>query len=122
MIERFDIRPGSPNIELARLSGGNQQKAIIAKWLTSDASLFVIHEPTQGVDVGAKGEILRAIRSLAETGKAILVASADQVDLARVCDRVLVLRDGGIHSELTGAHVTETNITAAAHGLSVAVA
>lgn len=122
LIERFDIRPRSPHAELGRLSGGNQQKAIIGKWLTSEGTLFVIHEPTQGVDVGAKGEILRAIRRLSEAGKAVLVASADQVDLARICDRVLVFRDGGIHTELIAAQVTETNITAAAHGLSGAVA
>lgn len=117
LIDQFSIRPASPEAPLVRLSGGNQQKAIIAKWISSPASLFIIHEPTHGVDVGAKGEILRAVRNLAEAGKAILVASADQVDLARVCDRVLVLRDGGIHQELTGVQVTETNILAAAHGL-----
>lgn len=117
LIDRFGIRPAYPDAPIGRLSGGNQQKAIIAKWLSSQADLFIIHEPTQGVDVGAKGEILRAIRNLGEAGKAVLVASADQVDLARVCDRVIVLRDGGIHSELSGRQLSESNITAAAHGL-----
>jgi ribose transport system ATP-binding protein len=122
LTNRFDIRPRNPHIELGRLSGGNQQKAIIAKWLTSAASLFMVHELTQGVDVGAKGEILRTIRSLGEAGKAVLVASADHGDLARVCDRVLVFRDGAIFSEISGAQLTEAHISAAAHGLSGAVA
>jgi len=117
LMRQFDIRPPLSDIELGRLSGGNQQKAILAKWLTSGASAFLIHEPTQGVDVGAKGQILGTIRGLGNAGKALLVASADQVDLARVCDRVVVFREGRIHSELSGSGITEARISAAAHGI-----
>jgi ribose transport system ATP-binding protein len=115
-IRRFDIRPDRPTMEFAHLSGGNQQKAIIAKWSGFTASVLLIHEPTRGVDIAAKQQILAAIRELAVAGRAILMASADCGDLASVCDRVLIVSLGRIRRTMTGDELTEQRIQAAIHG------
>ncbi|WUS95230.1 sugar ABC transporter ATP-binding protein [Streptomyces sp. NBC_00708] len=102
-IERLDVRPPWPDAELKNLSGGNQQKVLLAKWLATDPSLLVLHEPTQAVDVGARRIIVEAVRDAAREGRAVLVAGSDENELALLCDRVLVFEEGAVARELTGA-------------------
>ena len=82
------------------LSGGNQQKVVIAKWLGTDPDVLIMDEPTAGVDIGTKTEILAMIRDLADAGKAVIVISSEYAELLAVSDRVLVLRDGTVQHEL----------------------
>lgn len=91
-------------------SGGNQQKILLAKWLRLQPSVLLLDEPTQGVDVGAQGEIHSLLRSAADEGAAFVVASSDTHELAGLCDRVLVIKDGRIHQELTGSQLDESAI------------
>lgn len=101
-IERLDVRPPWPHAVLENMSGGNQQKVLLAKWLATDPVLLVLHEPTQAVDVGARKTIVEAVRGAAREGRAVLVASSDENELALLCDRVLVFSDGVVERELTG--------------------
>ncbi|MFD7431626.1 sugar ABC transporter ATP-binding protein [Streptomyces sp. NPDC059818] len=101
-IERLDVRPPWPHAVLENMSGGNQQKVLLAKWLATDPALLVLHEPTQAVDVGARKTIVEAVRGAAREGRAVLVASSDENELALLCDRVLVFSDGVVGCELTG--------------------
>ena len=90
---RFDVRPSDPKRIYQSLSGGNQQKALLAKWMQTDPGLVLLHEPTQGVDVGAREQIFRMLSAAAaEGGMSILCASSDYEQLAAICDRVLVDR------------------------------
>jgi ribose transport system ATP-binding protein len=102
MIAKLDIRPPDPSAPVATLSGGNQQKVVLGKWLAGEPDLLVLREPTQAVDVGARHDIIDAIRQAARGGCGVLVASIDAADLAVLCDRVLVFRDGKVAGELTG--------------------
>ncbi|MFF3488576.1 sugar ABC transporter ATP-binding protein [Streptomyces sp. NPDC002701] len=101
-IERLDVRPPWPHAVLKNLSGGNQQKVLLAKWLATDPSLLVLHEPTQAVDVGARKTIVEAVREAAREGRAVLVAGSDENELTLLCDRVLVFEEGVVGRELTG--------------------
>lgn len=100
IIDRFDIRPRSRSIPIASLSGGNQQKVLLGKWLLGDPVLLVLDDPTQAVDVGARHAILTETRRAATAGAAVVVCSAEVDDLAAVCDRVLVLEDGVVAREV----------------------
>lgn len=97
-------------LELRMLSGGNQQKILLAKWLRLKPRVLLLDEPTQGVDVGAQSEIYALLRTTAEQGAAIVIASSDTHELVRVCDRILVFQDGRISAELRGAEITETAV------------
>jgi ribose transport system ATP-binding protein len=110
LLERYDVRPPDPGLAYQSLSGGNQQKALLAKWLQTGPSLLLLHEPTQGVDIGAREQIFRTLSASAEKGMAIICASSDYEQLAAVCDRVLVLGNGHIVRELTGGEVTKERI------------
>jgi ribose transport system ATP-binding protein len=101
LIERFAVKVANPARPVRLLSGGNQQKVVIAKWLGTDPRVLVMDEPTAGVDIGTKTEILTMIRSLAQEGKAVIVISSEYAELLAVADRVLVLRDGAVQQELT---------------------
>jgi ribose transport system ATP-binding protein len=92
------------------MSGGNQQKIIIGRWVRRNPKLLLLDEPTQGVDVGARAEIWRLARQLADDGAAVLTVSSDLEELARVSDRVLVLRDGRINAVVEGDELTEDNL------------
>jgi ribose transport system ATP-binding protein len=105
-LERLDVRPSGSERPFATLSGGNQQKVVIARWLRCGASVLVLNEPTQGVDVGAKSIIYRTLAEAARDGAAVVVASSDAEELARLCDRVIVLRDGRVGRSLHGAGLT----------------
>ena len=91
---QFDIRPRNPAIAVGALSGGNQQKVVLAKEILGSPRLLLLDEPTRGVDVGAKGEIYARLRELAERGLGILVASSEMPELIGLCDRIVVLRQG----------------------------
>jgi ribose transport system ATP-binding protein len=110
LTERFNVLPRDPERVLATLSGGNQQKVTVAKWLRTEPRVMVLEEPTQGIDVGGKQEILELLRDSARRGLAVLVCSADLEELELVCDRVLVIRRGRIGAELTGAAITRETI------------
>jgi ribose transport system ATP-binding protein len=110
LLQQFEVRIAEPDRLLGSLSGGNQQKALLAKWLQSRPAVLMLHEPTQGVDVGSRRQIFAIIREVAQAGTAVLIASAEYEDLANICNRVLVMRRGRIVSELTGADLTEDRI------------
>jgi len=116
-IRRLSIRTSrdhDPSAALfAQLSGGNQQKVVLAKWLATGPRALLLDEPTSGVDVGAREAIYQVIRAQAERGMGVLLASSDSQDFLRVCDRVLVIRDGRIATELRGDDVTEAALLGA---------
>ena len=101
-IQAFDVRPPRPEIVVGALSGGNQQKVVIAKEVLGDPRLLLLDEPTRGVDVGAKGEIYARVRELAGKGMGVLVASSEMPELLGLCDRVVVLRNGRTVAEFPG--------------------
>jgi ribose transport system ATP-binding protein len=101
-MDRLDVRPRHPKALVKTFSGGNQQKVLLAKWLATAPALFLLHEPTQAVDVGARHTLVAAIRKAAHDGCAVLVAGSDENELALLCDRVLVFDDGQIRQELQG--------------------
>ncbi|MGW3984560.1 sugar ABC transporter ATP-binding protein [Streptomyces mirabilis] len=100
LIERFGIKVADRNRPVRLLSGGNQQKVVIAKWLGTQPNVLILDEPTAGVDIGTKSEILEVIRQLADDGKGVIVISSEYPELLAVSDRVLVLRDGRIARDL----------------------
>ena len=110
LLQRFDVRPPEPEKLLATLSGGNQQKALLGKWLQTCPSVLLLHEPTQGVDIGSRKQILRILAEAAAAGTAVVIASAEYEELANLCHRVLVFRHGRAVQELSGDHLTEARI------------
>src|SRR5262249_16155188 len=98
-IRRLGIRPTSPAKPAGRLSGGNQQKALLARWLFAGSQVFLLDEPTRGVDVAARSEIYREINRLAESGAAVVMVSSDLPELLGMADRILVMRRGRIVAE-----------------------
>jgi len=110
LLTTFDVRPAMPSLEFSALSGGNQQKALLAKWLQMEPTLLLLHEPTQGVDVGSKADIFSRITEAAEAGTAVLIASAEHEDLAHLCERVIVFDSGRVVGELSGAELSEEHI------------
>jgi ABC-type sugar transport system ATPase subunit len=111
-IERVQLRPPNGDVPLTALSGGNQQKAVIAKWLRTEPRVLLADEPTQGVDVGAKAAIHGLLVEAAARGAGVLLCSSEEEDLAKLCDRVLVLRSGRVVAELAGAALTHARIVA----------
>jgi ribose transport system ATP-binding protein len=116
LIRLFDVNPPSPEAEVQQLSGGNQQKVVLARWFHLDKPLVVLEEPTAGVDVGAKRQIYELLRQRAEAGTALVVVSTDFEEIATVCTRVLVFRAGAIAAELQGAEITVARLLALAAG------
>lgn len=114
--EKLNIKLNSLNQSLSSLSGGNQQKVILAKWLNIDADLLLIDEPTRGVDVGAKAEIYNLIDQLAKNGMAILMVSSDWEELIGLPDRVMVMRNGDIQGTLTRTEINEERLLRLAIG------
>jgi ribose transport system ATP-binding protein len=102
VLRELGVRPADPRRVVGQLSGGNQQKVLLGKWLCSHPKLLLLHEPAQGVDVGARRDLERAIGRAAEAGAAVLLASLDASELASMCDRVLVMREGRLIAELAG--------------------
>jgi ribose transport system ATP-binding protein len=108
----LNVRPaGATDMELARFSGGNQQKILFAKWMRRRPAVLLLEEPTQGVDVGAKAELHRQLIEAARDGMAVVVSSTDIDELTTLCSRVLILRNGRISGQLTGTRVVASEIT-----------
>jgi ribose transport system ATP-binding protein len=104
---RLGVQPSNAAERIfTTLSGGNQQKVVLARWMRCGAKILALDEPTQGVDVAAKSMIYQALTAAARQGTAIIVASSDNEELARLCDRVVVLRDGQVAAELHGSALT----------------
>jgi ribose transport system ATP-binding protein len=119
MIQLLGIRAGSPDVPANTLSGGNQQKVVIAKWLMNKPAIILLNDPTRGIDVGTKQELYQLFRKLADDGAAILLYSTDYYELIGCCDRVAVFYDGSIVRELKGEAITEQALVASAFNLVV---
>jgi ribose transport system ATP-binding protein len=110
LIERLHIRPPDPAKTVGRLSGGNQQKVLLARWLFASSHVFLLDEPTRGVDVAARAEIYRAINKLAEAGAAVVLVSSDLPELLGMADRILVMRRGRMVAELDAKTTTQEEV------------
>ena len=115
-VQKLQIRPALPQRMVKEFSGGNQQKAVIAKWLACNPSIFIFDEPTRGIDVGAKSEIYRLIEELAKQGVAIILVSSELMEILGMCDRVMVVHEGRIAGEFDRAEATEKSLMKAAAG------
>jgi ribose transport system ATP-binding protein len=116
----MQIKAGPVNDAVATLSGGNQQKVVLAKWLMTDPQVILLNDPTRGIDIGTKQEIFRMMRGLADEGRSILFYSSDYAELIGCADRVIVLYDGRVARELTGDGITEEAIVAASLNIGAA--
>ena len=114
MIDLLAIRTGSIDIPVGALSGGNQQKVVIAKWLMTEPRIILLNDPTRGIDVATKQEIYQLLRKLADSGAAIVFYTTDYSELIGCCDRALVVYDGAIRRELVGEAITERALIASA--------
>jgi ABC-type sugar transport system ATPase subunit len=110
LILKLGIRPPSPSKPVGRLSGGNQQKSLLARWLFANSQVFLLDEPTRGVDVAARSEIYREINELAEAGAAIVMVSSDLPELLGMSDRILVMRRGRIVAELDAKKTSQEEV------------
>ncbi|WP_338759949.1 sugar ABC transporter ATP-binding protein [Massilia sp. METH4] len=113
-IARLSARGAGPEGIIGGLSGGNQQKLLLARWLAINPRVLILDEPTRGVDIGAKHEIYRIIHELADAGVAVLCISSELAEIIGICDRVLVMREGAMAGELRGERITQENIMALA--------
>lgn len=109
-LSKLDIRPRLPRMVVNQLSGGNQQKVVIAKWLATKPQLLIIDEPTNGIDIGAKAEIHRLLRELSSAGMAILMISSELPEVLASCHRILVMRRGRLVGEFNGNDATQVDI------------
>ena len=112
---RVLVKTPSVGTPVQRLSGGNQQKVVIGRWIDRDLKVLILDEPSRGVDIGARGEIHRLIRSLAAEGLAVIVVSSEAEELPGLCDRVLVMAEGRIVERLEGAAINRDAIVAASY-------
>jgi ribose transport system ATP-binding protein len=119
MINLLHIRFGGVDEPVASLSGGNQQKVVIGKWLMTRPQIVLLNDPTRGIDVGTKQELYRLLRTLADGDAAILFYSTDYAELIGCCDKVLILYDGAVIRVLEGEAMSEHNIVAASHNLPI---
>jgi ribose transport system ATP-binding protein len=121
-IQRLNVKVAHPQVAVGKLSGGNQQKVLLARWLEIAPKVLILDEPTRGVDIYAKSEIYQLVHKLAEQGVAVVVISSELPEVIGICDRVLVMREGVITGELAGAAITQEAImhlatdTAGMHG------
>jgi ABC-type sugar transport system ATPase subunit len=112
-IKQFNIRAHSTEQVVNKLSGGNQQKVVLGKWLASNPRVLIMDEPTRGIDVGAKAEIHRLMSQLAQQGLAILMISSELPEIMGMSDRILVMREGRIVAEFSRAQASQEQIAAA---------
>ena len=115
-----ELRVKTPSVwtEAVYLSGGNQQKVVLAKWLYAEQDIYIFDEPTRGIDVNAKAEFYKQMSNLTKQGKCILMISSDMPELISMSDRVLVVRDGRIDCELKGEQINEQEIIKRALGVN----
>ena len=116
-IQAIDIRPADPNKQVGVMSGGNQQKVVLGKWLMRDLKLLIVDEPTAGIDVGAKDEIYQILENLAKQGVAVIVVTSDLQELLRVSHRIIVMRKGDIVKEFKNVEVTQSKVLSAGQGV-----
>jgi ribose transport system ATP-binding protein len=116
-IKDFDIRTRSRDLLAGQLSGGNQQKLLLAKMMLAEPRIVIIDEPTRGVDIGTKEQIYRFIASLAEQGRSVIVISSEMQELIGLCHRVIVMRNGRIAGEVEQADLSEDSIVYLATGV-----
>lgn len=109
-IETVGVRPPRPLLAAGSLSGGNQQKVVLAKWLTQQPRVLILNEPTRGMDVGAKDEVLTIVQNLRDQGVAILLITTEPETIVRIADRSLVMRKGKLTAELTGEALTKETL------------
>lgn len=117
LLEKVATRYGSMDDNVESLSGGNQQKVSLAKWLAVDTELIILDEPTRGVDVGAKVEMYGLINSLADSGVGVVLVSSEMIEIIGICDRALVMREGEVTGELNKEELTENNLIKLAMGV-----
>ncbi|MDR2486586.1 MAG: sugar ABC transporter ATP-binding protein [Clostridiales Family XIII bacterium] len=115
-IEKYDIRPKNRMMLVENMSGGNQQKVILSRWLVRNPKVLILDEPTVGVDVGVRAELYKYMRELAEAGSIIIMVSSDLFELVHVSDRILVMHDGRFFEEFDGEKATQTAVLMAASG------
>ena len=108
--DELNIKYPSILSKMESLSGGNQQKCIIARWLLKDADIFIFDEPTKGIDIGAKSEIYSKIKELVQLGKSIILISSELEEITQLCDRVVVMREGSISTILDISEASQENI------------
>ena len=106
-IAKLRVKTASPEAAVSTLSGGNAQKVVIAKWLAAEPEVLVLDEPTAGIDIGSKGEIVALIRDLAAQGKAILILSSELAELLAACDRIVVMSDGRLVRDIPSRELSE---------------
>jgi ABC-type sugar transport system ATPase subunit len=111
-ISDLSITPATPSKEVGKLSGGNQQKVLIGKWLQRRPEIFILDEPTVGVDVGAKSEVYAILRRLKAAGTAVLVVSSDMEEVMAIADRIMVMREGRVQGIYDAGTVSEHEIVA----------
>ena len=117
-VELVDMRPANPLVPVGNLSGGNQQKAVLAKWLTRDLKVILVDEPTVGIDIGAKDEIYNFIEELASKGVAVLLVSSDVSEVLRVAHRIIVMKEGRIIHEFNTGVATQEDILLTSSGIA----
>jgi ribose transport system ATP-binding protein len=116
LIRRLDIITSSASADVSNLSGGNQQKVLLGKWIAADPAILVLDEPSRGVDIKAKMKIHKAIIELADNGRAIVLISSDLPELVGLSDRVVVMRDGHLISEMQKDRLSEESVLLAMNG------
>ena len=116
LIERLHIKSGTPQLAVGNLSGGNQQKVVLAKWIGIAPKILILDEPTRGVDVGAKREIYQLINELAERGVPIIIVSSDLPEVLGISDRIMVMHEGQIMGELSKEEATQEKVMQLATG------
>ena len=121
MVDLLEIQAASTAAPAGSLSGGNQQKVVIAKWLMAEPRIILLNDPTRGIDVGTKQEIYVLLRRLAEAGTAIVFYTTDYDELIGCCDRALVLYDGAIKRVLRGPEITERALISSALNIGAEV-
>jgi ribose transport system ATP-binding protein len=107
LIRTFSIKVDSPNAPSSRLSGGNQQKIVIAKWLGMNPNLLIMDEPTAGIDIGTKQEVLAEVSSFAESGKGVLFISSELAEMVAVCDRYILMKKGRVVGEVDASEISD---------------
>lgn len=120
--EALNLRASAIDVPVRTLSGGNQQKVVLARWLARQPRVLLLDEPTRGVDVGAKAEIYRIIRAIAGRGVGVVVISSELIEVLGISDRIIVMREGRVVGELDGATATEEQVMSLATGVSEAAA
>jgi ribose transport system ATP-binding protein len=115
-IRELKVRPNNIDLHARNLSGGNQQKVVIAKWLCTKAKVYIFDEPTRGIDVGAKVEVYRLMNQLVEGGAIVLMISSDLPEILGICDRVLVMSEGKMTADLEIGEASQERIMKAATG------